>query len=55
MHAIINIVGSECPNGYGLCGATAARRCIPERWFCDGDDDCGDDSDEDREHCGQYT
>ena len=27
------------------------KRCIPLRWRCDFDDDCGDQSDEDPELC----
>lgn len=41
-----------------MCGVDEFRckdsgRCIPARWKCDGEDDCGDASDEPKEECGK--
>jgi len=29
------------------------RKCIPEEWFCDGDQDCDDGADEN--NCREFT
>ena len=30
-----------------------SHRCVPASWHCDGDDDCGDGSDEPEEICSK--
>ena len=43
---------TTCGPGYFRCPEGAGRRqCINERWLCDGDNDCGDNTDEQPETC----
>jgi hypothetical protein len=41
---------SECYSGLRLCEPNEFKcdndRCVQKQWLCDGDDDCGDGSDE---------
>ena len=48
---MVSLADIECPTGQRKC--PNSLQCIPERYFCDNDNDCGDFSDESREICGE--
>ncbi|XP_013773508.1 low-density lipoprotein receptor-related protein 2-like isoform X2 [Limulus polyphemus] len=42
----------SCDENKYACGN---GKCIPRLWACDGDDDCGDNTDEDEKFCSLHT
>ncbi|XP_045414697.1 low-density lipoprotein receptor-related protein 2 [Lemur catta] len=50
-HCIVDN-GARCSESYFTC---ANGHCIVEEWKCDGDDDCGDGSDEVERVCALHT
>lgn len=48
----LNLVDRHCPHGEFQCNNTL---CKPLGWRCDGEDDCGDNSDENPEECGEHN
>ena len=41
-----------CREDYVECNNT---QCVHKDWMCDGDNDCGDKSDEEIDSCSEYT
>ena len=50
---VCDVVQMDCSGPGRRCPGTG--RCIPTSFFCDGDNDCGDNSDENPEVCGKYV
>lgn len=49
---VFSSAGRHCPLDEFQCNNTL---CKPLAWKCDGEDDCGDNSDENPEVCSEYS
>ena len=45
---------AACSADEFACGAGSRQDCIPARWRCDSDNDCGNNADEAPDLCGQF-
>lgn len=50
---VVNAAERTCQPEQTKCQST--NICIPRSYLCDGDNDCGDMSDESPTHCGEFT
>jgi len=46
-----HILTDECNSDQFTCGQSAVNHCVPLNFVCDGNDDCGDASDESLDNC----
>lgn len=46
-----HVLADSCESNQFTCGHSAVNHCVPWKLVCDGEDDCGDGSDESLDNC----